>query len=280
MQRMLNDHARILLTTHDASIFKLSLGTLCSSLSLVKVNTLLTTSLSLMDQDGRMLIQPRLEKWRVRLNAGKAPMGKRMFIAGGRLWDFVVANGKYPTRVFKCRVPESNIMNLCAAMCNVCSVGWRPSVFRPRIVGNRVVQFPYYVRNVDIEQLQHLVYAGGRHATLAGRGTLRRIAYYITEPMVSKECLSYYFTRFIATCAVMYTDLLKKLQQRVRVSPILVQTFDGHALTKLDEKLAEVDDMVRFGKYELGQQHLKVPQNIYLSHNVQSTNCMNLHIRT
>jgi hypothetical protein len=78
----------------------------------------------------------------------------------------------------------------------------------------------------------------------------------------------------------MYTDLLKKLQQRVRVSPILVQTFDGHALTKLDEKLAEVDDMVRFGKYELGQQHLKVPQNIYLSHNVQSTNCMNLHIRT
>jgi hypothetical protein len=59
-------------------------------------------------------------------------------------------------------------MNLCAAMFNACSVGWRPSVFRPHIVGNRVVQFPYYVRNVDIEQLEHLVYAE-RDATLAGR---------------------------------------------------------------------------------------------------------------
>ncbi len=68
---------------------------------------------------------------------------------------------------------------------------------------------------MDVTDLESAIYNGHRAGTsLAGRDVLRRIAYYITEPMAAKECLSYYYTRFIACCQYMYRDLIQGLSER------------------------------------------------------------------
>jgi hypothetical protein len=222
-QHLLQDNVRVLLVTTNEIAFKIALGTLCSSMTHEELNQLLTVALQLTDDSGNYKLAPRLGRWRKRLAKHQEPMGRHMFTAGRKLYAFWREEGMFPKRFIKCRVNEDKIYNLCKLMFTYFSKGWRPSVSRPRLVGNAVICYPYYLRNADIVQMERMIYADNSTQSniLAGRKALRLITYLITEPMATKECLSYFYTRFMMTCSTMYVDLLTQLRQRIMEEPKL-----------------------------------------------------------
>ena len=160
MEIFILDNAKVFLTTTNHDVFKSAFSAVCAICTRSELNALLHTLLQERNSNdnGKYVIEPRLQRWRQRVLLRLDAIGKRQFQSSKLLYAYWRKNGEYPRRTIKCRVQECAVMNLCVAIYNACNLGWRPSAFRTRLVGNKVMSFPYFVRDCDTRDLEKRVY--------------------------------------------------------------------------------------------------------------------------
>ena len=90
--------------------------------------------------------KPRLKRICQRRDEGKPIFGRALFAAGRELHRYWAEHGIWPVHRTKCRLDQEKVMLLAVWMYQLCSQGWRPGDMRPRIVGNEIVKFPYFLR--------------------------------------------------------------------------------------------------------------------------------------
>jgi hypothetical protein len=116
LKTLMMDNVRVMLTSTCPFSFKMSFGTLCATLTKRQLDDLIISLIAECDKDGKLVITPRLLRWRERIAKGYTPMGRRLFHTGRELYKFWVSNGCFPVRHIKCRIPEESIFKLCEAI--------------------------------------------------------------------------------------------------------------------------------------------------------------------
>lgn len=154
------------------------------------------------------------------------------------------------------------------------SMGWKPGAVHAKIIGNEVVEFPFFLRNMTLEQLWTLYVkehgsnknkGKGRDSTLPGRDCMRQLCALLTQPMRKKDCQSYYYTRFVETADRMYVDLLQRMlniaRTGIHTSKFSMTELQLPPLTEIEEMILEAKQMVYFGKYELCEHLRTAPED-------------------
>ena len=165
----------------------------------------------------------------------------------------------------KCRLDRDKVMLMSIWLHQICSHGWRPGETRSRLVGNMVVKYPFYLRDMNSAKLEETfynersqIYADAPSRMDPGRGTLRLLIHYLTAPMTLKECLSSYYIRFIFYCKNMYLDLLNR---HVALANTIIARRGETAIPPVAELIAKIDEvnaMIYFAKHLYRQKHLCV----------------------
>ena len=249
--RLQRDHATSFLVTGNTGIWKMSLATLCSTMTHAEMDALLVRVLSEKHEDGSFKCHPRLRRYRDRMAAGRGPIGDTQFKAGRKLYKHWSTHSEWPVKQLKCRVPEQQVMAVCVWIWDACSRGWRPNDTRARVVGNKVIRFSYFLRDTTKQVLEN---AFAVDTSVIGRKVLRLLLRWLTAELGTKECCSYFYTRFISCCLKMHTDVLEGFKSRALQAP----GWEQLPIYQLDEKIVEVAEMVRFAKHDLKQKHLCV----------------------